>query len=96
MGKISSWLLLIIVGNMTRGYALSKLWTWFIEPIFHAPHLRIPVALGVATLVGLLTIHAANDSKSETATDALIKGWVTAIIIPGLSLLFGWIYLQFV
>lgn len=65
MGTFSSFILLMIVSGLTRGYALSKLWAWFVEPTFHAPHLRIPVALGIACIISFLTVNPHAKTEKE-------------------------------
>lgn len=87
--------LLLLAGTVTRGYALAKLWLWFIEPTFNAPHISIPVALGISVIVGMLTHEGAPKDESLSERDRLIQGCGAAILAPLFSLGIGWILLQF-
>ena len=79
------------ISAIVRGFVLQKLWLWFIVVQFNQPPITIPVALGIATLVGLLT-H--QDNSKETKQDTVYVV-VRNIIIPLLALFFGWIYTLF-
>lgn len=45
----------MVYGAMMNGWALSKLWSWFIVSTFALPALTIPAAIGVALVVNYLT-----------------------------------------
>ena len=59
------FILIVPWTTMLRGLVLVKLWTWFVVPYFHAPDLRIPVALGISTLIGLFTLAAPTPKQAE-------------------------------
>jgi hypothetical protein len=55
---------LLVLNVILTGWVLSILWAWFIVPVFSAPALSIPYALGVALVVGMMT-HQPNRAKDE-------------------------------
>lgn len=40
-----------------NGYVITKLWAWFIVPLFGLPLLNIPQAIGLDLVVTFLTFH---------------------------------------
>jgi hypothetical protein len=83
-------LLMLPVGVVLNGYALSVRWGWFIVPIFGMPSLSIVTAAGLALVVSYLThqLHEKNnDGLSFTIVVTLIK--------PAFGLFFGWILTLF-
>lgn len=75
-----------------RGYVLAILWRWFVVDTFSLPPLRIPIALGIATLVALLTHQTMPQEKNKSPW----IGVVASAAISLLSLGFGWIYKAFI
>lgn len=68
-----------------EGFALSVLWGWFIVPL-GAPKITVPLAIGLALVVGMLAHQHAKDDDREWS-DLLAH----AIVKPPLFLLMGWI-----
>lgn len=78
-----------------NGFVLSVLWGWFIVPVFQAPTLRIPYAIGLAIVVSMLTHQidwkrAAEDDYPEVVK--LLGGSLVALFALG----YGWIVRLFV
>jgi phosphatidylglycerophosphate synthase len=81
-----------------RGWALSVLWGWFVVPLFGAPPLSIPYAIGLSLLVGFLTTHYDGSiarEKDREWWESMLGGVVYGIIGPSFALLVGWIVVQF-
>jgi hypothetical protein len=76
-----------IVGEVIcpQGCVLTKLWYWFIIPIFHLPTLAVWPAVGIVYIVGFL---AHDNPKEERKMPELIG---IGIIGPFLTLGFGWL-----
>lgn len=78
------------VTSIWSGFVLTKLWIWFIVPIFHLPVLTIVPAIGLCIVVSYLTTQApaAKDERDgkEKATDIFSYG----LIYPTLMLALGW------
>lgn len=83
--KILLIILWSFVGLTWSGYVLSVLWGWFMVPVFHAPALRIPYAIGIAFIAAMLT-HQIRKEDPDTATSV-----IHSIVSPAFFLLFGWI-----
>jgi cytochrome bd-type quinol oxidase subunit 1 len=87
-------LLLLPFAAILRGFVLVKMWSWFVVPQFHCAPLRIPVALGLAGLIWLLTYHELPDEKEDEST-RMARSIAGAFLLPLLALFFGWIYTLF-
>lgn len=82
----------VVISTIFSGYALSVLWGWFIAPVFHLPQLSIPVAIGLALVVGFMT-------KQVNWNDGDEKGYkelVCSLVKPAFALLIGWIVKQYI
>lgn len=75
-----------------EGFVLSVLWGWFIVPVFHAPHLRIPYAIGLALVVGMLTHRTRKPEDTPETSYVLLNG----LVLPWLFLLMGCLVKLFV
>jgi putative Mn2+ efflux pump MntP len=89
IGYISTTIILMVYAAMLNGWALAKLWSWFIVQTFNLPVLSIPAAIGLSMVVGYLT-HQMSDKKNEDEYwETLVKGGVAATVKPIFALLFG-------
>ena len=96
IGIIATTLMVMAFSVTINGWALSVLWKWFIVPVFGAPILTIPAAIGVAMVVNYLTEKINMNNKDEREWgEKLFVGAFLAIAKPSFALLFGWIVLQF-
>jgi len=95
IGYITVTLALPIYNALMNGWALSKLWAWFIAPTFELPVLNIPKALGMACVVTYLT-HQIPElaEKKESYGMVVAKGFVVGTLKPLFALLFGVIVKQ--
>jgi len=90
IGYITTTVVLAICSMSMRGWALSKLWAWFVVTTLNAPPLTIPAAIGLATIVKLLQPLAKRDNEKKLS-DALIEGALTATMSPLVSVGIGWL-----
>jgi hypothetical protein len=81
---------LVVISAVTRGFVLTKLWLWFIVPTFGLPKLSIPIAIGLALVVGLLTEHS-NQHKDDRETSDKVAAIIGSLLTPFLVLLCGYI-----
>jgi len=88
VGGISIIAVTVIVSSLWSGFVLTKLWGWFIVPVFNAPYLTIPQAIGLTIIITMLWSRSWSDSEDG---DKSIELAVKAILAPAFSLLFGWI-----
>lgn len=82
---------------VVRGWVLGTLWAWFIVPVFHLPALRIPYAIGLSLLVGMLT-HQTSDceEKKRTTSEHLWRVLAVSFVGPLMILGIGWLVRLFV
>ena len=96
IGYAVSILTVIVLGCIFNGYAVSVLWQWFVVPVFQAPALTIPTAMGIALLVGYLTYQEVNSSSDNKEPWAIIAEFTARVIVkPTVALLVGWIITLF-
>jgi len=84
---------LAALSAILSGYVLSILWGWFFVPVFQAPLLNIPSAIGLALIVVYLT-HQDNSDLSDDRkefSDVLLQGCIKATIKPATTLFIGWV-----
>jgi hypothetical protein len=84
---------LVPLALVLNGWAVTKLWSWFIVPQFGLPTLTIPYAIGLCCVVALIT-HKPDRSKSDD-TKAL-AAVVAVFAAPLMSVLLGWIVKSFI
>ena len=49
------WLVFLVPSYLYIGFVFSRLWAWFIVPVFNLPALTVMQAVGINIVVGLLT-----------------------------------------
>ena len=79
------------LGVMWSGYALSKLWVWFLVPALGVPALSIPAAIGLALVVSYMTHQPTRDDPDKDATEKAIEGAISLALKPAVALGFGWV-----
>lgn len=84
-GIVAGLPLLLLVSSCVNGWVLTKLWAWFMVPIFHLPALTLWPAIGVAMVIRFLTYQDTNNKRGIGESVAL------AVIQPIVSLGFGWL-----
>ncbi len=87
-----AFLVLLFVEPVMNGWALTKLWTWFVVSKFSMPPLSIPEAIGIGLVVSFLT-HQTIDCKKKSEESELlgimVKAYTTALLKPLFAVLFG-------
>jgi hypothetical protein len=88
----------------SAGYAIPKLWLWFIAPITHLPAIGMVQALGLVIALSALNVRKIpalveireeiEAKKTETLIEHFARSHMHAIIYL-LLLLVGWIYHYF-
>ncbi len=92
IGIITTVLVTLIVSPIWRGYALSKLWLWFIVSTFGAAPLGIAQSIGLALVVSFLTHQLDSyEDKEKSVTEKLVAAIIITFLSPAMALLFGWI-----
>ena len=89
-------IVLLIAASILNGWALTKLWAWFVVPIFDLPYLRIVEAIGLAMIVSFLTgTRKGTEDSNKAALEVHISSTIYAIGYPLLAVFFGWIVAGF-
>ena len=85
--------IVLVLGSVLNGYALSVLWGWFVVPTFGGPTLGVVPAIGIAMVVSYLTHQIPDNNKKEEGDpiEKIIRGIAITILQPLFALLFGWI-----
>lgn len=93
IGIIVCVLFLTFVSTVLRGYALSKLWEWFIVATFSLPSINIPTAIGISLIVSFLTakVSTRKDDQTEDFYVQLSKSTLVGLMLPLIALFMGWI-----
>jgi fucose permease len=82
----------IAVGCVVNGWALVKLWGWFILPVFpSAPRLSTLSAIGLGLVIGFLTHQVLPAPTDEKTSAAVARAIIGSVIHPMLVLVIGYI-----
>ncbi len=81
-----------------NGWALHKLWAWFIVPPLGVSPLSIPEAIGVSLIASYVTwFHVdAKADDSITGKEKIVVSIVGAVARPLVAVFFGWIVRGFI
>jgi hypothetical protein len=93
-GKVAVGALLIVASSVFRGWILTLLWAWFVVPQFHLSQLTIPIAIGLALILGYLT--QPNIGTKEPEKTSWAATFLASFIGPIITLGVGWIVHLFV
>jgi len=88
--------LAILIGAMLYGawaaaFVSVHLWTWFVVPTFGLAPLKMPVAFGLALLVGLWTHQHIKGHKEDRPTKDQIAEIIGQLAAPWFVLLCGYV-----
>lgn len=81
--------------SVLYGFVLSRLWDWFVVVAFSAPHLGKAHAIGLATVVKLITYQSTADKEPDNTVEGILECVLKAVLIPAFALSSGWIVKQF-
>ncbi len=88
-GKFIMYTIMIVLLTVWGGYVLSVMWGWFIVPVFHAPVLNIPQAIGISLMSAMLA--KGRPKNDEPLYVACVEGFVFSLLFLGV----GFIVKQF-
>lgn len=88
-------LIISIPTSIWSGFVLTKLWLWFIVPVFALAPLAIVPAIGLAIVVSYLTLHVPYQKEQPSYGGLLGHQISSGIIHPLFALLVGWCVHQF-
>ena len=96
LGKGIVWLFIfanaMVLSPIVQGWIICKLWTWFIVPTFALPVLSIPVAIGIAVIASVIrgTTPSSKEEEDFSTAKVLSRSIAHRLVIPFMSLAFGW------
>jgi hypothetical protein len=91
LGGVTAFAGIIAISSLINGWAFSVLWAWFIVPVFGAPPLSIPQAIGIALIVGVLFTRSGGNEKEGSAASRMFACWLSPLFLLGM----GWIVKYF-
>ena len=94
IGVVVGLIILVVPIILLRSWVLTILWGWFMCPYFGLEPLTMPYAIGIALVIGMLT-QSASELKDQYKEEAW-KRMVGLALAPFVTLLIGWIALQFI
>lgn len=87
----------IPISYILYGYTISTLWSWYIVPTFKLPPVSIPIAIGMWLIVQLGTAKMYSKEEAEAEMwKPLLTRLGGSLLLPVLTLLAGYIILQFI
>lgn len=87
--------ILLVFGPVAYGYALSVMWAWFVVPTFGLPALSIPLAVGLAMTVRMVT-NQSETSRNDGDEHPVAKAIAYGLLAPMFGLFLGWIVTLFI
>lgn len=99
LGTLATVLIIGLLSSILNGWVLTILWGWFIVPLFSLPPLSLPIAIGIALIIKMLTasnINPRSDKTNEEKFKAFGQLLLSLFLTPMIALLWGWIFHFFV
>jgi len=90
-GKFMTVLLAMIISPIINGFVFSKLWLWFIVPIFQMQPLRVVEAIGIIFLINFIKAKIDKESDKDKFWETFATNMVFVVLMAGFTLLSGWV-----
>jgi len=87
--------IMAIPGAIWQGFILSKLWLWFIVPVFALAPIAIVPAIGLMLVVGFLTHQTPIGLGDRSYSEVLAHEFSAQFISPTVFFLFALVVHQF-
>ena len=89
-GEFMAILLAAFIGTVINSFVLTKLWAWFIVPIFELNPLRLIEAMGILLIVTFITPK--NTKKDGETWEKVLESFIFTITLALMTLGMGWIF----
>lgn len=87
--------LAMAITNVWGGFVLTKLWLWFVVPVFHLPVLTLPPAIGLCLVGSYLSYQYVYIEDNRSSADKFATATAHGLIYPAIILLIGWVVQMF-
>lgn len=94
-GKFMAILLAMIISPIINGFVFSKLWLWFIVPIFQIQPLRIVEAIGIIFLISFTFMKNKKPVSKDKFWSKFASNLIFIILKASVVLFSGWIVTLF-
>lgn len=75
-------ILAIPVAMVMRGWALTKLWTWFVTHHFGVENPGLIGCLGLALILAFVVKHTSKPGNDESVLEKGLDAFFNAVLIP--------------
>jgi len=84
------------LGIVWRGWVMTKLWAWFVVPVFGLPALGLAAAIGLSLTIGFFT-YQYSDTVQEKRKGYAATAYPLGVVFlyPAVLLGIGWIVTLF-
>ena len=94
-GKFMTIVLAMIISPIINGFVFSKLWIWFIVPIFQVQPLRVVEAIGVVFLINFVRARKDKEADKDKFWENFATNMIFVVLMAGFALLSGWVVTLF-
>ena len=88
------------VSSAFRGFVLTKLWAWFVAPLFGLPQLGIIQAIGLgmaaSMMLGLDSVKRHEAAKDASVNQKLLFLGIQGLVPSLMALAMGWALVHFI
>ena len=95
IGKFVVFLVGVIISSIITGFVFSKLWLWFIVPIFSVDPLRVVEAIGIMVLIGYVRTRFDSKAKEDDFWEKFTSLIIFSVFLGGFTLFWGWVITLF-
>ena len=94
-GKFCFSVILLVLTLFISGFVFIKLYEWFIMSLFQLPKITLAQALGIMLFIGYLN-RKATKLQEKSSFKEYGENFLNFILIATITLVFGYILLQFI
>ena len=92
LGKITLFILGLLIASIIGAYTLSTLWEWILVPIFGLSTITMGQAYCISLFKSyLFMVKPAPDTRNRTETEKFFENIIWTILMNIFALFFGWI-----
>jgi hypothetical protein len=93
VAALVSLFVLLPINTLIRGFVLYKYWAWFVLPL-GGPAIGFWHLLGLGSILSYITFQKPNDDDDELTIKKVLDLFLFTLLMAGMFLLFGWIYVS--